>query len=74
MTDDSFLHDEDAFSDSPRYSKRRKTGGHNASASQPKAVASRSSRRHGAASQEASVPTRRSLRLTTRMSRRLSYT
>lgn len=74
MTDDSFLHDEDAFSNSPRYSKRRKTGGHNASASQPKAVASRSSSRHGAASQEASVPTRRSLRLTTRMSRRLSYT
>ncbi|KAL1469185.1 hypothetical protein MTO96_004900 [Rhipicephalus appendiculatus] len=73
MTDDSYLHDEDAFSDSPRYSKRRKTGSHTASASQPKAVASRSSRQHGTASKEASVPTRRSSRTTAGMLRRLSY-
>ncbi|XP_049275069.1 uncharacterized protein LOC119404890 isoform X1 [Rhipicephalus sanguineus] len=74
MTDDSYLHDEDAFSDSPRYSKRRKTAGHNASVSRPKAGAARSSRRHGAASQEASVPVRRSSRKTAGALRRLSYT
>lgn len=72
MTDDSYLHDDDddAFSDSPRYSKRKKVG---ASASQSKARASRSSRQHGAATQEATVPVRRSSRTTAGASRRLSY-
>lgn len=72
MTDDSYLHDDDddAFSDSPRYSKRKKVG---ASASQSKARASRSSHRHGAATQEATVPVRRSSRTTAGASRRLSY-
>lgn len=72
MTDDSYLQDDDdnAFSDSPRYSKRKKVG---ASASQSKARASRSSCRHGAATQEASVPVRRSSRTTAGASRRLDY-
>ncbi|XP_075528379.1 uncharacterized protein LOC142560289 [Dermacentor variabilis] len=72
MTDDSYLHDEDAFSDSQRYSKRKKVGC-SASASHSKARASRSSCRHGSATQEASVPTRRSSRTTAGTLRRLSY-
>nr|XP_050041786.2 uncharacterized protein LOC126539103 isoform X1 [Dermacentor andersoni] len=72
MTDDSYLHDEDAFSDSLRYSKRKKVGC-SASASHSKARASRSSCRHGSATQEASVPTRRSSRTTAGTLRRLSY-
>ncbi|XP_065307716.1 serine-rich adhesin for platelets-like [Dermacentor albipictus] len=72
MTDDSYLHDEDAFSDSLRYSKRKKVGS-SASASHSKARASTSSCRHGSATQEASVPIRRSSRATAGALRRLSY-
>lgn len=78
MTDDSYLHDEEAFSNSPMSSKRKKIPVRPASASQPKAQASKSSQRQGAstqgaATQESKAPVRRSSRISTGVLRRLSY-
>lgn len=73
MTDDSYLHDKEAFSNSPMSSKRKKTAVLPASASQPKAEASKSSQRQGASTRESKAPVRRSSRISTGVLRRLSY-